>query len=195
MLKKMIGWFGVINLLIFIIVFKKPQKRFKHLIYDCAIVCGYPANNDGKPSKVMKSRVEKAVELYKKGAIKTIIFSGANVKNRYKEADVMEEYALKLGISQDVIYKENKAECTYHNLMYAKEIMKEHDFKNCLVITNSWHLRKADHYARKFKLDYAMVSARAPRTYSYLKIIMLHKCIITYLRDITNNQYIHCFQR
>lgn len=174
MMKKMIGWFGVINLIIFITVFKKPQKKFKHLIYDCAIVCGYPANDNGKPSKIMKSRVEKAVELYRKGKIKTIIFSGANVKNRYKEVDVMEEYALKLGISQDVIYKENKAECTYHNIMYAKEIMKEHGFKNCLVITNSWHLRKADHYARKFKLDYAMVSARAPRTYSCLKIIMLH---------------------
>lgn len=174
MLKKMIGWFGVINLIVFIIVFKYPQKKYRYTKYDCAIVCGYPADNDGKPSKVMKSRVDKAVELYKKGEIKFIIFSGGSVKNRYKEADIMEKYALELGIKQDIIFKEDKAMCTYHNLMYAREIMDKNAFENCIVITNSWHLRKADHYARKFKLDYAMVSAQAPKSYNFFKIIMLH---------------------
>ena len=174
MLKKIIGYFGIINLIIFITIFKKPHKKFKHEKYDCAIVCGYPANNDGTPSKIMRTRVEKAIELYKEGKIKAIIFSGDSVQNKYKEADVMEKYALKLGIKQDVIVREDKAMCTYHNLKYANVIMNEHNFKSCLVITNSWHLRKADHYARKFKLDYAMVSARAPKSYSYLRIIILH---------------------
>ena len=107
----------------------------------------------------MKSRVDKAIELYNEGKVKFIIFSGGSVKNKYKEADIMENYALELGIEQNVIFKEDKSMCTYHNLMYTKKIMDTYNLKNCLVITNSWHLRKADHYARKFKLDHAMVSA------------------------------------
>ncbi|WP_455683067.1 YdcF family protein [Thomasclavelia sp.] len=174
MLKKMIGWLGLINFMIFITVFKNPQKKYRYTKYDCAIVCGYPANDNGKPSKIMKTRVDKAVELYKDGKIKFIILSGGSVKNKYKEADVMEEYALGSGVNQDIIFKEDKAMCTYHNLMYTKEIMNKNHLKNCLVVTNSWHLRKADHYARKFKFDYAMISAQAPKSYSSLKIIILH---------------------
>ena len=116
----------------------------------------------------------KAIELYNEGKVKFIIFSGGSVKNKYKEADIMENYALELGIEQNVIFKEDKSMCTYHNLMYTKKIMDTYNLKNCLVITNSWHLRKADHYARKFKLDHAMVSAQAPKSYSCLKIIILH---------------------
>lgn len=174
MLKKIVGWFGLINFVVFITVFKRPKKKYEYVKYDCAIVCGYPANNDGKPSKIMKSRVDKAIELYNEGKVKFIIFSGGSVKNKYKEADIMENYALELGIEQNVIFKEDKSMCTYHNLMYTKKIMDTYNLKNCLVITNSWHLRKADHYARKFKLDHAMVSAQAPKSYSCLKIIILH---------------------
>ncbi len=174
MFKKVIFCFGFINIGLFLLMFKKPLKKQKQSKYDCAIVCGFPANQDGKPSLIMKSRVEKAVELYRQGKIKYIIFSGADVQNRYKEADVMEKYAFKLGVDKNAIIKESKAKCTYHNLMYASEIMKEKNFNSCLVITNSWHLRKADHYARKFKLKYAMVVACRPKGYGVIRVLWLH---------------------
>lgn len=174
MLKKAIFCFSFVNLGLFLLMFKKPLKKQKQLEYDCAIVCGYPANNDGSPSSIMKSRVEKAVELYKQGKVKCIILSGGSVQNRYEEAEVMEKYAFKLGLDKNVIIKESKAKCTYHNLMYANEIMNEKHLNSCLVITNSWHLRKADHYARKFKLNYAMVVACRPKGYGILRVICLH---------------------
>lgn len=174
MVKKIVLWFGFINLIIFFNMFKNPLRKQKQLNYDCAIVCGYPADNDGKPSLIMKSRVEKAVELYNRGKVKYIIFSGGNVQNKYEEAKIMAEYALKLGIPKNVIIKENKAKCTYHNLMYASQIMNQHNFDNCLVITNSWHLRKADHYARKFRLNYAMVLAKRPKGYRISRVFLLH---------------------
>lgn len=173
-MKKKVLWIGFVNIAIFLIVFKKPQKNQKQLKYDCAIICGYPANNDGSPSLIMKSRVEKAVELYEQGKVKYFIFSGGSVHNQYEEAVVMANYANKLGIPENVIIKETKAKCTYHNLMYAGEIMNKKNLDSCLVITNSWHLRKADHYARKFKLNYAMVSAKRPEGYGIVKVIWLH---------------------
>lgn len=174
MLKKIVLWLGFINIGLFLVMFKKPLKKQKQLKYDCAIVCGYPANNDGTPSLIMKSRVEKAVELYKQGKVKCIILSGDSVQNQYGEAEVMEKYAFKLGINKNVIIKETKARCTYHNLMYAGEIMSENHLNSCLVITNSWHLRKADHYARKFKLNYAMVMANRPKGYGIIRVVWLH---------------------
>ena len=41
---------------------------------------GYPANIDGEPSTIMKSRVEMGVTLYKKDKIKFLILSGGQLK-------------------------------------------------------------------------------------------------------------------
>ena len=39
---------------------------------DCAIVCGYPANEDGTISNILESRIRKAIELYHKKEIRYI---------------------------------------------------------------------------------------------------------------------------
>lgn len=174
MLKKIILWLGMINIIIFLLMFKKPPKKLKQLNYDCAVVCGYPAMKDGRPSQIMKTRVEKAVQLYREGRVKYLILSGGSVHNKYPEAAVMAQYALKLKVPKEIIIKDNEAKCTYDNLKNADKIMKDHHFNSCLVVTNSWHLRKASHYAQKFKLNYAMITAKRPEKYSLLKVLILH---------------------
>ncbi|MFQ7174547.1 MAG: YdcF family protein [Thomasclavelia ramosa] len=139
----------------------------------------------------MKSRVEMGVTLYKKDKIKFLILSGGAVKNEYQEAKIMASYAISLGVKKEDILIEGQSRSTYHNLMYSRDIMQINGLKNALVVTNSWHLRKADHYARKFKLDYAMVSASAPKSYCWIKVVVLHlgtniKCITIYSKDIIN---------
>lgn len=174
MFKYVVLYFVLINVFIFITVFKKPQKKQKQNKYDCAIVCGFPANSDGSPSLIMKSRVEKAIELYRHNKINYIIFSGGKVHNTYEEAAIMERYAISLGLDKKIIIKENKAISTYHNLLYCTKIMNEHNFNSCLVVTNGWHLRKANHYARKNKLNYAMVVADNPSEFNKVKILYLY---------------------
>lgn len=174
MFKYVVLCFALVNLLIFKTIFKKPQKKQKQSKYDCAIVCGFPANSDGKPSLIMKSRVEKAIELYHHNKIDYIIFSGSKVHNNYEEAAIMEEYATSLGLNKRIIIKENSAVSTYHNLLYCTKIMAKHNFNSCLVVTNGWHLRKADYYARKNKLNYTMVVADNPSEFNKLKILYLY---------------------
>lgn len=169
-----IGLFIFVNGIIFFTVFKNPNKKIKNIVYDCGIVCGFPANNDGTPSKIMQSRIDAGIWLYKNNKIKKLILSGGAVKNEFVEAQVMKDYALNLGVKSKDIIVETKSRSTYHNLMYCKDIVIENNFKDCLVITNSWHLRKADHYARKFKLNYSMYQAKKPQEYSMFKVLMLH---------------------
>ena len=174
MVKRVIIGFGILNLLAFLLVFKKPYKKQRYKKYDCAIICGDPANIGGEPSTIMKSWVEMGVTLYKKERIKFLILSGGAVKNEYQEAKIMASYAISLGVKKEDILIEGQSRSTYHNLMYSRDIMQINGLKNALVVTNSWHLRKADHYARKFKLDYAMVSASAPKSYCWIKVVVLH---------------------
>ena len=176
-MKRIITRFSIVNAALFSAVFPAPKTRKEHLSYDCAVVCGYFANEDGSPSDFMKTRVEKAAELLKAGKVRCIIFSGAAVYNSYVEAKVMADYARELGVDETDILLETEALSTYHNLLYSREVMREHGLKSCAVVTSEWHLRKADHYARKFGLDYVMCAAKEPVGVS--RIETLWHCVCT----------------
>lgn len=150
------------NWVIFRTVFPRPVTVWKQKTYDCAVVCGCPAAADGSPSRVMKVRVEKAVGLWKEGKVRKILFSGAAVKNSYIEAEVMKEYATALGVNEEMIITEPCAVSTYHNMMLTKPLMEEKGMKSCVIVTNSWHLRKANHYAEKVGLNYVMCPSEEP---------------------------------
>lgn len=150
------------NYVTFRTVFARPVKKWIRESYDCVIVCGCPAAEDGSPSRVMKTRVEKAVSLWRDGKAEKLIFSGAAVKNSYVEAEVMKGYAQALGVPDDAIITEPEAVSTYHNMKLVKPLMEKHGLKNCIVVTNSWHLRKAAHYADKFGFDHVMCPAGEP---------------------------------
>ena len=162
-MKKIISAFVIANTVLFLLMFPNPKKKARKKQYDCAVVCGYFANPDGTPSGFMKSRVEKAVELWKAEKVKYLLLSGGAVRNEHIEANVMKNYAMELGVPESAIFVETESVSTYHNMMFAKDIMKEQQLENCVVITNSWHLRKANHYAKKFDLDYVMAEAKEPK--------------------------------
>lgn len=150
------------NYMTFRTVFARPVKTWKREVYDCVVVCGCPAADGGSPSRVMKTRVEKAVSLWQEGKAGKLIFSGAAVKNSYVEAEVMKTCALDMGVPEDAVITETEAVSTYHNMKLVKPLMEKYGFKNCIVVTNSWHLRKAAHYADKFGFDHVMCPAEEP---------------------------------
>lgn len=150
------------NYITFRTVFGRPVKTWKRDVYDCVVVCGCPATEGGRPSKVMRTRVEEAVRLWREGKAEKLIFSGAAVKNSYVEAEVMKTYAMVMGVPESAVLTETEAVSTYHNMKLVKPLMEKHGFKNCIIVTNSWHLRKASHYADKFGFDYVMCPAKEP---------------------------------
>ena len=166
--------FAAANLALFGLIFRKPKKRWEQDAYDCAVVCGCQVGADGTPSKRLAARVEKAVELWKDKKVKYLIMSGAAVYNAFAEAPAMKRYAVELGVPEEYILEEKQAVSTYHNLLYASQMMEHCGFKDCVVVTNGWHLRKADHYARKAGVKYVMAASKRPEGDSLLTTIGLY---------------------
>lgn len=154
----------VLLLLIFLILlqlpilyfFPKPSILQPNTTYDVGIVLGCPTQEDGSISRMQKSRMDKAIQLYRTQAIRNILVSGAGVRNDYIEADVMAAYAIAQGIDVKHLFVEKKAMNTYDNLKHAKLMCDEHEFTSVVVISSCFHIRRSSFFVKKFFQHYVM---------------------------------------
>ena len=116
--------------------------------------------------RLFKSRVDKAVKLYKLGVASRIIFSGKYWGGLKKtpentEARLMLEYAQSKGVSPHKVLIEEKSLNTIGNLYFTKKyICKPKKIHRILIVTGSGHIPKARYLARKifgrkYKIDFA----------------------------------------
>ncbi len=120
--------------------------------YDAIIVPGFP-HDSGKVNMVLSQRVKWAYYLYKNGYTKNIIFSGSAVHSPYTEAKVMRLLALELGIKDENIFTETKAEHSTENLYYSTILANNLGF-NCIAFaTEPAQASFMKPFKRKFKLQ------------------------------------------
>ncbi len=177
-MKKVLYFIGGILSFVFLypyIFFKKAKMYQDEKHYDVAIVLGHPSLKNGQPSLIMLSRVEKAVQLWKRRQVDYLIMSGAAVHNDIVEAIMMKEIALALGVQEEAIILETQARNTYQNMMYSQAILNDRSFHQCLIVTSRWHLKRAQFFVNKFKIKGKMVASKTP---DYPKLYLL--CIYFY---------------
>lgn len=154
--------------------YKAPLTKSKEKKFNVIIILGYPATEDGKPSSIMRERVIKAVELFKKGYADYIICSGGSVNNKYTEADVMINFAKSLGVPDSCLVKEDRSQNTYGNITNSIEIMKKRAWSSAVVITSPWHLRRSSYLLSKFNITYVMKKSDYPKEFSVFFIIAIY---------------------
>lgn len=97
------------------------------------------------------SRIElinKAVELYKEGYAKFILPSGGRngkLPDFNSEYDFLSEQAIRQGVPESAILKENKASNTFENAKFSYEVCKKKkmDVKKAILVCKNYHSRRA----------------------------------------------------
>jgi uncharacterized SAM-binding protein YcdF (DUF218 family) len=116
-----------------------PGKLYKRALqnspYDVIIVPGVPFNGQ-EWSMAMKGRVIWACYLIKQGIAKNIIFSGGAVYTPYVEAKIMALYAKELGVPENKIFVETKAEHSTENIYNSYHLAKKLGFKKIAVASD-----------------------------------------------------------
>jgi uncharacterized SAM-binding protein YcdF (DUF218 family) len=127
-------------------LYKRALK--KHPQYDAVIVPGvpfYPPDWD----KPMLMRVVWAVHLYKRGITKNIIMSGSAVYTPYVEAKIMKQYAMVLGVPEDHIFVEDKAEHSTENVWYGFKLAKKLGFEKVALCSDPFQTRLLHRFGKK----------------------------------------------
>lgn len=123
--------------------------------YDAILVLGAGLKN-GKPSPVLKDRLDTAYEAYIKGASSKIIVSGDHGRKNYDEVNVMKDYLISKGVPSDNIFMDHAGFSTYDTIYRAKEIFL---CNKVLIITQEFHIFRSLYIAKKLDLEAEGVSA------------------------------------
>jgi len=126
--------------------------------YDTLIVLGNPAKDDGTPNRILRARLNKALELYLDGVSKTIIVTGGAAHNFYLESEVMANYLVEHGVENKHIIQDQISLNTIDNAQNCAKIMATHGLKTALIVTSSFHKKRAKLLFEKQNLEVDIVS-------------------------------------
>ncbi len=120
---------------------------------DAAIVLGAAVWGE-EPSPVFRERINHAINLYKNGSVKTIIFTGGvGESNEPAEAIVGKNYAIAQQVKAADILTETQSRTTHQNLKNALEVANAHQLTKLLIVSDPLHMKRAVLMARGLGMD------------------------------------------
>jgi uncharacterized SAM-binding protein YcdF (DUF218 family) len=120
---------------------------------DAAIVLGAAVWGD-EVSPVFRERINHAIDLYRSGKVRKIIFTGGQGnKDELTEAAEARQFAIKNGIPEKDILIEERSHTTYENVVNAKRVADANGLKKVLIVSDPMHMKRAVAMARDIGLD------------------------------------------
>jgi uncharacterized SAM-binding protein YcdF (DUF218 family) len=107
---------------------------------DVILVLG-AAEYRGRPSPVLKARLDHALELYRNGLAPRIMTTGgAGGDPVFTEGGVGQAYLIGKGVPSEAIVVEEEGESTVHSTALAGEIMRRMGLKSVIVVSDGYHV-------------------------------------------------------
>jgi uncharacterized SAM-binding protein YcdF (DUF218 family) len=130
---------------------------------DAIVVLG-AAQWNGRPSPVLRARLDHALDLYDRGRAPRLIFTGGvGIGDTLSEAEVSRRYAIRHGVPDSLILVERLGETSAQSIGAAAAIMHAHELKTALVVSDSYHMMRLELLARRAGIrPYRAPAADAP---------------------------------
>ena len=110
---------------------------------DAAIVLGAAVWSSGV-SPVFRERINHGIELYQKGKVRKLIFTGGQGNpGEPTESSAARDYALQSGVPLQDILIEQKSHTTYENILYAKQVADANSIRKVLIVSDPLHMKRA----------------------------------------------------
>lgn len=112
---------------------------------DAIVVLG-AAEYWGRPSPILKARLDHALELFNRQFAPRIITTGGHgLGSEFSEAAVAREYLSKHGVPAELISIEDAGESTMQSAAAVAEIMDRMKMTSCIVVSDGYHIHRIKH--------------------------------------------------
>ena len=110
---------------------------------DVIVVLG-AAEYRGKPSPVLRARLEHGLQLYRRGLAPRILTTGgAGGDPLFTEGDVGRAWLIRQGVPSESIIVEPEGESTAYSLTAVGEILRRMNLRSCIVVSDGYHIYRA----------------------------------------------------
>jgi uncharacterized SAM-binding protein YcdF (DUF218 family) len=107
---------------------------------DIIIIMG-AAEYRGRPSPVLRARIDHALDLYRrKLAPRILTTGGAGGDPVYTEGEVARNYLVRQGVPSEAILVESEGESTWESTAVAAEMMRRMNLKSAIVVSDGYHI-------------------------------------------------------
>lgn len=119
-----------------------------------AIVVLGAAQYNGKPSPVLRARLDHAAALYERGlAPKVVVTGGKQVGDSTTEASVSAEYLARHGVPETSILREVKGRSSWQQLAAAAAFLNKRGITRVLLVSDGFHSARIAAIARELGLQ------------------------------------------
>lgn len=122
-----------------------------------AIVVLGAAQYDGRPSPVLRDRLEHAFELWEEGLAPLVVVTGGRQPgDRFTEADAGYRYLRDRGIPDDALLREEAGKNTWEQLAASSRFLAERGITDVLLVSDGYHAKRLAAIAGELGLDAAV---------------------------------------
>ncbi len=106
-----------------------------------AIVVFGAAEYDGRPSPVLRARLDHANDLFRKGIAPLVITTGgAAADPKFTEGGVGHDYLMRKGIPESALIAETQASDTAESAERVAVIMRTNHMRTCIAVSDAYHV-------------------------------------------------------
>jgi vancomycin permeability regulator SanA len=118
-----------------------------------AIVVFGAAQYNGRPSAVLKARLDHAVDLYRRGIAKTIVVTGGRQPgDNFTEATASADYLHTKGVPDDDILREVSGQSSWQSLAATTAFLKVRNIDDVILVSDPFHSLRITNMASELGL-------------------------------------------
>jgi uncharacterized SAM-binding protein YcdF (DUF218 family) len=127
--------------------------RDKARLSDAIVVLG-AAQYVGRPSPVLRARLDHALDLWHRGlAPRLIVTGGTGIGDTTSEAAVSRMYALRHGVPDTAILMENAGRTTRESLAAVSVIMRARQLHSAILVSDPFHMLRLRILSAQYGVD------------------------------------------
>lgn len=120
---------------------------------DAIIVMG-AAQYQGKPSPVLRSRLDHAVALWQRGIAKRMVLTGGfGTGDTLSEAGVSRRYVMSRGVPDTVIMTESAGRTSSQSMRAAIDLIHAQRLSTAIVVSDPFHMLRLEIIGRRYGIE------------------------------------------
>lgn len=138
------------------VMYRRIQRQMwvdEARVSDVIVVMG-AAEYAGRPSPVLRARLDHALVLYHRGIAPMMITTGGKGDDpQYSEGGVGRKYLIEHGVPDEAIIAETQSDNTDVSTERVAIIMQKNGMKTCVVVSDGYHLYRAKQMLGRYGLQ------------------------------------------